>query len=540
MNSHRKRKLRIGLVALVFCLIFGMIGLRFFIICIQQQEQFSSIAQKQYAVTTKINPARGQLFDRHNKQLAINKESTSAFIMPIQMRNQQQTERFLKAEFPSFYRQLKADENKKFLWVERNISDATHKKIVNDKGHDIHLLPELSRYYPSDALAPIIGRTNIDNSGIAGLEYSYNRILQGTPKVVELQKDARGKKRYFAHQILEEGKPGQDLHLCLDTTLQFFTHEEVARCVERFKAASGSAIIMNPDNGEILAMVSYPCDDPNGPVKNMSLLKHNAVSECYEFGSVIKIFSALAALEEEVVTPDEVIECEGDSHYFDNFKVTNWKELHTLPFHEVIRFSSNVGIAKVVSRLGPKLYDHLKKLGFSTKTGCELPGEVAGILAPPKRWSKSSAYVLSFGYEMASSLIQLAKALCIIANDGYDIQPTLLLGKDQSEPQKLYSDGTITALKDILEKSAYRHQVDGYRTMGKTGTARLAEKGTYSLSKHIYTFGGIIEKDGYRRVIATFIKEPRNPHLWASQVSGPLFQKIAQKMTLHEQAQALA
>ena len=166
--------------------------------------------------------------------------------------------------------------------------------------------------------------------------------------------------------------------------------------------------------------------------------------------------------------------------------------------------------------------------------GIEFPGERSGTLAHPSKWSKYSVISMSYGYELAASLVQLARALSIIANGGYDVRPTLQVVDGPRHGQRVYRTAALDQLKEILENIGQRYGPKGIRSMGKTGTARVAEKGGYSNSRHLYTFGGIVEKGNWRRVIVTFIKEPKNHKLWASQVAAPLFGNIAKRLAVHD------
>jgi len=296
-------------------------------------------------------------------------------------------------------------------------------------------------------------------------------------------------------------------------------------------------------------VASYPTFDPNSVrTVDIEATKHVAITECFELGSVIKVFAALAALQEGVVTPDEQIDCEGKATYIDGFRVENWKSLgpETHSFSEVVAQSNNVGIAKVAKRLGPRLYYHLRRLGFGDKTGIRFPGERSGFVNPPHNWSRSSIIVLSFGYEIMATLLQLGKAFSIIANGGCDVQPTLVLKPERKKRimplKKLYDTQIIDQIKEILELQGWlkdRYSIKGYRIFGKTGTARSVKDGIYSNKDHVYTYAAIIEKGNYRRVIITFIKEPKETHLWATQITTPLFHKVAEKMVVYDIAQGI-
>ncbi len=529
---------RIIPVFLLFLTIFLIITLRFYSIQIHKHHFFTQMGTQQYDMTHTMPALRGTIFDRDKKPLTINAQAPSAFILTKHMHHPKETRAFLEQYFPNVYAQLLKQPERAFFWVGRNLSKRDHEFILEHGTVDISLITESTRNYPAEFCSSIIGRVDIDNKGIEGIEYKFNNILAGMPQTVRIKKDARSKQYYFEKDLITSGAAGQDIQLSIDSTLQFFAYEEVAKTVTDYKAQSGAAIILNPDTGEILAMVNVSAESDD---KTPGHIKNFCVTDCFEFGSVMKTFTALAAFEEKVVTPDEIIDCEGHAHNFGKLRVVNWTPLEKVPFSEVIRRSSNVGIAKIAARLDTKMFAHLEKLGFGKKTGIEFPGERGGFVPTPHRWSKFTRYVLSFGYEISATLLQLARAFSIIAHDGYDVTPTLL--KQTAPPdtkEALYSHESISQLKNILEATAQRYAIDGVRVMGKTGTARIAEHGTYSTKRHVYTFGGIIEQGSFRRVIITFIREPEKTNLWAAEVAAPLFKRIAEKVTmLHKTTQKI-
>ena len=264
------------------------------------------------------------------------------------------------------------------------------------------------------------------------------------------------------------------------------------------------------------------------------------VTEAYELGSVIKAFLALAALEEKLVTPDEEIDCLGvTTAYINGRKINTVHAFGKGTFVDVIRTSNNIGIAKVAMRLQNKLYDHYKRLGFGIKTGITFPGEASGFVMPPNQWSAQSIISLSYGYEVTHTLLQLARAFCIFANDGYLITPKLCLNQKTELPQKIYSTESIDIMRMILEKTttdgtARYAAVKGYKTLGKTGTSNMLEHGVYNPHKNLFSFTGIIEKDSYKRVISCFVKESKKHHVYAATIAAPLFERIAEKMLLHD------
>ncbi len=537
-------KLRLSLLAALFLLFFSIIVINLYCIQIIKHHFFSSLAQQQYTVIVKTLPARASLFDSKNNIIATEKSITSIFITPNNLKNKNALLLFLSEHYPQAIEKLNCHAQSHFMYVARNISDAEITALATHAPEDIFLLDEPGRWYPVGCLGPVVGKTDIDNKGISGIELLYNEHLAGTPTTASIEKDARSGRFYFNKKTLTTGHEGQPLHLTLDSTLQFLAYEELKETIKKFNAKEGAVVIMDPFTGALSAMVTYPCADPNCPhLDDVSLLKNKVVTETYELGSVMKTFLALAALEEKLYLPEDTIDCENSKiGYVNGMKFSTWKEHGHLTLSEIIEFSNNIGTAKIAQKLGTLLYDHYQKCGFGKPTGLTFPGQQKGHVTHPKTWSKASLNSLSFGYEIRATLLQLARAFSIFANGGYLPTPNLVsdTAYKSQQPSLLYRPETIHHMRSILEKTctqgtAHAAKIPGVTVLGKTGTARLIdETGTYSPLKNIYTFAGIVEKGSYKRVIVTFVKEAERHDLYASSVAAPLFERIAQKMLIHD------
>lgn len=537
-------KIRSACIFFGFFTLFGTALIHLYKLQIKRHTFFADLAHRQYFLTVTSYLPRAVILDRNGLPLALNKESTSAFIMPHTIKDQPTLTTFLKKHFPQALEQWHAKPTSKFLYLKRGISDQELNAIQSAGLKDIHLLKEPNRFYPHQSAASIIGMTNIDNKGLFGLEYVYNDQLAGKPAKVVLEKDARSGLFYFGKTVEQEADQGKPLQVSLDAHLQFLVSEELNDAATKHNAAQAAALVMNPETGEILAIASYPTFDPT----NLTLLeqeatKNTALTESYEFGSAFKAFSALAALDENAITLDEPINCEGaKTAYVAGRKINTVIPGGVMPFLEVMTTSNNIGIAKVAMRIDTKLYDHYKKLGFGTKTGIEFPGENKGSVNHPRNWSKHSIISLSYGYEVSSTLLQLARAFSIVSNGGYLVQPTLIKQDGTKKPTgtPLYSPAVIEQLRTILQAATSKHatgakaKVHGYTTLGKTSTANLLENGVYNKDKNMYAFVGSVEKGDYKRTIACFIKESRPLHAYASTIAAPLFERIAEKTLIHE------
>lgn len=536
-------KLRASVIFLLFLTLYFIIALNLYYIQIYQAEFFNQLGLQQYHVNQTKTPARAVIYDRCARPLAINQDCISAFILPQQLKSRETLEPFLQRHFPHAYENLQKKSRKQFLYIKRNLSPTQQELIATSAVPDIQLLHEPHRFYTTNTTAPILGITDIDNKGIFGVELEYNISLAGVKTVFCLDKDARSGYFHFKKETTNEGREGTPIYLTIDSNLQFLVEEAVKESVQKFEAIDGCAIVMNPSNGEILAMVTYPHFDPNDTSHiDLELTKNKIVTEAYELGSVMKTFVALAALQDRLVTAEEIIDCKNvKTTYIDGRKVNTWAPHGLIPFSEVIARSNNIGTALVAKRLGTNLFDHYVRIGFGKKTGITFPGENKGFITPPQQWSKQSIISLSYGYEISATLLQLASGFCMIANDGYPITPTLVRNDEQNLPlsEQLYATEHTQTLKDILASgtnygTAKRARIEGYRIMCKTGTANTLVNGQYQDDKNLFTCAGIIEKDAYKRVIVTFIKQAKGANLFASTVAVPLFERIAQRVIIHD------
>lgn len=541
LTNQHKVKISIIFAALLGC--YSLCLFKLYLIQIKHTGFFKQMGTQQYNVRITATPERAILYDRTGKQkLAMNKDSLSAFIVPNNLKDPEAVAQFLKQKFPAAYTRLATHKNKPFMYIKRHISPEQLTSIKNAQLSDIRLLKEPSRFYPVESVGPLIGTVDSDNQGTMGIEWYCNEQLAGTKSSYLLEQDARSNHFYFKKETEKQGTPGKDLHLTIDSTLQFLAYQELQKTVHEFNSSEGAVIVINPNNGDILAMVNYPDFDPNHTEQlDLNCTKNRIVTETYELGSVMKTFFACSALAEHIVTPQTIIDCENKKTiYLSGIRVNTWKAHGNLTFSEVIELSNNIGTTKIALQVDKKLYDHYKKWGFGEKTGISFPGEQKGFITHPSTWSRQSLASLSYGYEIRATLLQLARAFCAIANGGYLVKPRLFLSETiEKSSEPLYPQEVMEQLREILTKTitagtAHKAQIKGYTVLGKTGTANLLVDGKYCGDKNIFTFAGIVEKGSYKRVIVTFIKEASKKDIYASSVAVPLFEHIAEKMLIHE------
>ncbi len=526
-----KYTFRLSIVFLFFCAIFLIIITRLYVLHILHHDFYVKQARHQYQTTLINLPERAHIYDRHGQPLALNTTTYSSFITPYQLQEPEQIKNFLKTNYPSAYKQLQKNSNKKFLFIKRNMTKQEIEAIKNNFIVDIKFMTEPHRYYPNHASSSVVGHTNIDNVGAEGIEYLFDKQLQGEATTYALEQDARRSNFYFKKELQKTGTQPTPASLTLDAKLQTLSYHELENTCKKFGAKEGAVLILNPMNGDILVMTCY----------GQNKYKNITVTDAYELGSVIKIFAALAALEAKTVTLDTLFDCQNTKHGIVNGRVINTVTAHgTLAFADVVARSNNIGIAQAMIPVGDKLYDNYTKLGFGKKIPIHLPGQQSGYINHPKNWSAQSLFSLSYGYEITATLLQLAQAFCIIANNGIMIQPHILLNTQKQTPPTLYSKELCAQIKTMLRHAvthgtARRAHISGIDVMCKTGTANLLVKGTYDKTKNNFTCAGIVAHGEYRRVIVTFVKEIKKKRQYASTVAVPLFKAVAEQLLIAQQ-----
>lgn len=542
--NNRERNNRLVIIFFCACFVFVIIIINLYRLAIIQHSFFLRCGHEQCQRVITICGSRAPIFDCAGNFLAINKECISAFVVPATCHDSPDVKKFLKRYFPQAAERLAAQPTAAFMYIKRRLSEDEQKLIEEAHIDDIQLLKEENRYYPVASAGTIVGLTDIDNKGLFGIELQCNERLGGKPETVVIEKDARSGLSYFRKTTAVEGTAGAPVKLSLDSTIQFLAYEELLDTLKTYTSEEGAVVVMNPKNGDLIAMVTAPDFDPNDTHEiNLAKTKNRIITERYELGSVIKVCAAMAAFEEGVVDVDEIIDCKGKkSAYVDGRLINTVKEHGQIPFWQVITESNNIGTAIVTKRVGTKLYDHYVNMGFLEKIGTGFPGELQGYINPPSNWSKQSIISLSYGYEISITLLHLAQFFGMIANNGIIVHPRLLIDPMVQKPpseKPLFSKKSLDLMQMILERTtlegtARKAAIQGYRIMSKTGTANTIINGKYTDKINLFTCAGIIEKDNYQRVIVVFVKAPGASHRHAASVAVPLFERVTEKVLIHD------
>jgi len=490
---------------------------------------------------------RGDIFDRQGRSLATDIINYSVFADPLLIKRPSIESKTLALHLDLSYKDLfsKLQRKKRFVWVRRKIPWEDKEEIRDLKIPGVGFIPEEKRFYPQGNLgASFLGVVDIDNKGIEALEVFYNNYLSGKDGWVRVLQDSVSHQIMLSTHLITPQK-GADLVLTIDAQLQYWTEFYLEKTIKEFKAKEGSVVIMNASNGEILALANYPFFNPNDlSLASLENMRNRAITDIFEPGSVFKIVTLIAAIGENKLSDEDIFFCENGKMRVPGTTLHDWKPYGDLTFREVFMKSSNIGVSKIVESLGAEVfYRYIKLLGFGDKTGIDLPGEVKGILRSFKSWSRTSPYIIPMGQEVGVNLLQLARAIAIIANGGYLVRPHIvkeicsgdICKPDPIRTKKILSAAITERAKGILidvvsAGTGKRANISGRKIGGKTGTAQKYDLslGRYSPTKHRASFIGFIADLGFPLVIAISIDEPRRSH-FGGVVAAPLFRKIAKK-----------
>jgi cell division protein FtsI (penicillin-binding protein 3) len=492
-----------------------------------------------------LEPLRGVLYDRNLKPLAINLPCDSLYASSRRIKNKEKTISALKEVLGLDYSYLKDRiyRDKAFVWIARKLPPEKVDRIKELKIDGLGFVRESRRCYPNKNLASqVIGFAGTDNTGLDGLELFYDEYLKGASGWAQVLRDARQNNLLWKKMILP--KDGYEIILTIDEFIQFVAEREIENVFRKFKAKGASIIIMDPKTGEILAMANRPGYDQNHPQSASADSRRNrAICDMFEPGSVFKIVTASAALEEGVFNESDRFFCENGSYRIANHILRDHRPHGWLTLSEVFAESSNIGTTKIAQRIGADtLYRYARLFGFGEPTGVDMPGEISGVLKEPRIWSKTSIGAVPIGYEVGVTVLQLVRAISAVANAGVLMRPFIVKAIQQrdgemikefkpQEARRVISTRTASRIKNLLvlateEGTGKLARVADFKVAGKTGTAQKIESGgAYSHSKHIASFIGFAPADDPLVAIVITVDEPR-PYYFGGVVAAPVFKRI--------------
>ncbi|HLN98565.1 MAG TPA: penicillin-binding protein [Pyrinomonadaceae bacterium] len=529
---------------------------------VSKHEKLVARAHQQQQDAIETTAARGPVLDRHERELARTIDTTSVFIAPDEfLKDEKDSEAqvtgaidctaaslasLLRLDAKTVFRQINDARNsgRRFLWVARRIAPETAQLLETMELTGVHTRKEPKRFYPNGSLAAnVLGFVGLDGKGLAGIEQVYNEKITGEPGRVFIEKDSLGR-AYESTEI--SGRPGQTIVLTIDQSIQYQAEAALTTAIEQSGARAGTAIVLDPRSGEILALANAPTFDPNDVGAAPPAARNNwALQNIYEPGSTFKIVAFSAAIEKGLAKPDDHIDCQMGSITVAKRVIHDHHPFGNLTIAEALAKSSNVAAIKLGLRVGdPAMHDYITRFGFGSRTGVELPGETAGMVHPLSRWLPSSIGSVAIGQEVGVTPLQMVAAFGALANDGVRISPHLIREirnsagvstyRPDPESRRVISKETASALRGMLEGvtlngTAKKAQLDGYTAAGKTGTAQKIDTRTktYSRTKFVASFVGFAPVNNPAVVIIVVIDEPGGSY-HGGDVAAPVFRQIAE------------
>lgn len=547
----RAARIRAYLASIIVTLGLGGAAVKAWAVQIDDGEHYRELAERQHAMRLDIPAPRGEVVDTHGHPLAISADADSIWANPREVHDvtgtAEKLSKLIGGNAGALEGKLASDHA--FVWIDRHVTPDVAKAVRAAKLSGIEVTSEPRRWYPAKSVAgPVIGRADIDGNGLDGIELSMNDLLMGKRGSAKALRDARGRKMLAAD--LAPPEPGARVRLTLDRSIQAIADVTLAEAVSENEAKSGMVVVLDVPTGKVLAMASYPTYDPNAG--NVHGARNRPVTDAFEAGSVMKVFSVLAALEDGTVKPTTGFSI-GTYFKVGPKRITDVHDYPYLTVADILKVSSNIGAAKIALRLGAeKLHAYYKKFGFGAETGIELPGERTGMLRDGSTWRDIELATMSYGYGLTVTPIQIAAALAAVGNAGTYHAPRIVedvveadgtvLYRSQAEARQMVSPKhaaeMIAMLARVFEKgegdepingTAHRLVVPGFRCGGKTGTAYKYDPALHAYAKRRYlsSFVGLAPIDNPRLAIVAMIDEPSSGKHYGADVAGPVFARVA-------------
>lgn len=481
---------------------------------------------------------RGMILDRNGVPLAISTPVDSIWAHPQAFLEAQRKwpalSRLLDIKMSTLRQQARKHKNREFMYIKRHVSPNMAKQVMALKIPGVSKQREYRRYYPAGVIAGhVVGFTNIDDRGQEGLELAYDDWLRAVPGKKRVLKDRFGNIVETVESV-SLSLAGKDLIVSIDRRIQYMTYRALKQAVEKHKAQSATAVVVDIRTGEVLAMANYPGFNPNNRAYlRSSLFRNRAITDVFEPGSTMKPFTIAAAIESGRYTARSIINTTPGTLRIGQKTIRDHGNYGWLSLARIVEKSSNVGVAKVgLSMKRERLWKMFRTVGFGEKTGLQQPGESNGLLRAPEQWGRLDQATISYGYGISVTAVQLARAYLAFANDG-NILPLSLLPRDKpTQAVQVMSTTTATTLRSMLERAVSDKgtgraaRIVDYRVAGKTGTAHKLVNGKYAENRYISVFAGMAPATRPRLVMVVMVEEPTQGGYYGGVIAAPIFSKV--------------
>lgn len=551
---NRSYKWRLAFIVFVVTGAFAGLGARLTYLHLSPNERFQERITRVRQTERVIPAERGRITDRRGQTLAMDLAVKDVWIDPTRIQADGHGE-FIAAHLarilqidPAFILQRIAREGREYEPIKRRVHQDVANEVARLPFRGVHFDDVMTRYYAQGSLmCHVLGFTNMEGVGSAGVEQRYNSLLRGIPGYRVSERDGRRSEMYHRRQLDIAPRRGSDIQLTLDQNLQYLLESELDKGLEQFGGQAAWGIMMRVRTGEILAMASRPAYDLNAfRESSLEQRRNRAISYNYEPGSTFKVAVIAAAFNEGLIAPSDIIDCENGVWHFRGRPLRDYRPHGRLTVADVLQKSSNIGSAKIALMMSEaRLEKYLREFGFGRSTGIDLPGEEGGILASRSQWSGISVTRIAMGHEVAVTALQLLNSVNAIANNGYLMQPYVvkrITDQDgqlirEGEPRVLsrpIREDTARLMSELMARvtdeggTARAARMDGYRVAGKTGTAQKPVPGGYSDRLNIASFVGFLPAENPEISMVIVVDEPW-PIRTGGAVAAPIFKAVAEQ-----------
>jgi cell division protein FtsI/penicillin-binding protein 2 len=554
--QHRLIRTRAVVVGGATAVAMLALAARLITLHVLEADRLEQLAARQQQETLVLTPVRGRLLDRAGRPLAVTVEAPSVYAVPSRIADPQA---FARAVAPVLGLPVgdvvaRLDRRKHFVWLARKVSQPVAERLQALRlGPQLGLRTEYRRVYPNGSLAAhVVGFAGIDTQGLAGAELAFDQMLRGVEGRATVERDAMGRPLIETQRIVHPPRDGADVVLTIDQVVQHIAERELELAVAQTRARAGIVLVMDPGTGELLAVAATPGFDPNRfdavPPARWS---NPAIAAVMEPGSTFKVILAAAALEHGAVRLQDVFTSDG------TYRVAGHviREAHGHVYRrqtltDIIANSSNVGAAMVATRLGrERFYATIRRFGFGTATGVDLPGEAVGLVPPPDRWLGPGLQTIAFGQGISVTPLQLLAAGAALANDGAWVRPHVLRQVRDAAGRTVHAPApdparsvtspqvarqVLAMMEEVVERgTGTLARLDGYRVAGKTGTAQKpAPGGGYRADAYVASFLGVVRTDRPVLAVLVMLDEPRGQY-YGGVVAAPVFRAVAAQTLWH-------
>lgn len=552
LSADNERVMKLKILKVFLLLAVVVIISRLFSLQISDFDKWQDWALKQHFEEIKIASERGPIIDRNGRYLAVSVPAGSIFVRPREIKNSKQVIDLLSKELTMSPQVVATKLQKKspFIWIKRQIPREAAEKIAQYKVAGIGYVLESRRYYPYGSSAgTLVGKVGTDGNGLSGLEKAYEGQLHSPELVQKAYRDALGNNINVSFNNDNSGKlfsvpKGDELQVSLDLDLQTILEEELEKGKADNNAKSVMGVLVDSDSGEIVGLGQSPSLNPNFEISaDQKSIKNLILETVYEPGSTMKPIVAALAIDEGVVSPATMINCEHGRFPFSKHIIKDVHPVDTVSLHEVIVRSSNIGMTKVGVRLGKeKLFDGLKSFGFGVSTKLSLPGESSGIFRSVSNWAPVDVATHSFGQGIAVTPLQMVRAMSAIVNGGEIVDLSLVNDGMRKNRQRIIKEKTAKDIQkmlyDVVEGehgTGKLAKVQGVKVGGKTGTAQKARSDGrgYMSGKYMSSFLGFADASNIgvkqKFTLIVIVDEPAGGSIYGGAVAAPIFQKIIKR-----------